>query len=149
MKAAAKLLAIGTLLGMACPAISADAVAPAPNGITIPQGYKDWRTIAISHRTDNNTLRTILGNDVAIKAAREGKTNPWPDGTTLGKVGWKTTTHEVWKAATVPGDFVQAEFMIKDAKKYASAGSCRAKCAPARCLSIGQTYEDADFRAVS
>jgi hypothetical protein len=122
MKVLSRLLAISTLMGVSSAAISADAVAPAPNGISIPLGYKDWRTIAISHRTDNNTLRTILGNDIAIKAAREGKTNPWPDGAILGKVAWKDATHEVWKAATVPGDFVQAEFMIKDAKKYASTG---------------------------
>jgi hypothetical protein len=122
MKGLTILLAIGTLLGVYCSAVAADAVAPAPNGITIPQGYKDWRTIAVSHRTDNNTLRTILGNDVAIKAAREGKTNPWPDGTMLAKVAYKDATHEVWKAATVPGDFIQAEFMIKDSKKHSATG---------------------------
>ena len=116
------LLEIGTIIGVSCSAVAADAVAPAPNGITIPQGYKDWRTIAVSHRTDNNTLRTILGNDVAIKAAREGKTNPWPDGTMLAKVAYKDATHEVWKAATVPGDFIQAEFMIKDSKKHSATG---------------------------
>jgi len=122
MKTATKLLAIGALMGVSCAAVSADAVAPAPNGITIPPGYKDWRTIAVSHRTDNNTLRAILGNDVAIKAAREGKTHPWPDGTIMAKVAWKDATHEVWKAATVPGDFIQAEFMIKDSKKYSTTG---------------------------
>lgn len=122
MKAATILLAIGTLMGVSCSAVSADPVAPAPNGITIPPGYKDWRTIAVSHRTDNNTLRAILGNDVAIKAAREGRTNPWPDGTIMAKVAWKDTTHEVWKTATVPGDFIQAEFMIRDSKKYSSTG---------------------------
>jgi Cytochrome P460 len=122
MKTLIKLLAIGALTGVSCAALSADAVAPAPNGITIPPGYKDWRTIAVSHRTDNNTLRAILGNDVAIKAAREGKTNPWPDGTMMAKVAWKDKTHEVWKTATVPGDFIQAEFMIKDSSKYAATG---------------------------
>ena len=34
---------------------------PAPNGIEFPQGYQDWRVIGVSHRTDNNTLRIILG----------------------------------------------------------------------------------------
>ena len=45
---------------------------PAPNGIEFPQGYQDWRVIGVSHRTDNNTLRIILGNDTAIEAARAG-----------------------------------------------------------------------------
>lgn len=102
--------------------VAAADVPPAPNGITLPAGYKDWRVISTSKRSDNNTLRVILGNDVAIKAAREGKTNPWPNGAMLAKVGWKDATHEVWKAATVPGDFVQAEFMVKDSAKYAATG---------------------------
>jgi cytochrome P460 len=101
---------------------SAASVAPAPNGITIPDGYQNWRLIAVSHRTDNNSLRSILGNDVAIRAAREGKTNPWPDGTTFAKVMWKDAQHPRWPAATVPGEFAQVEFMIKDAKKYAATG---------------------------
>ena len=71
----------------------------APNGLSLPAGYKDWRVIAPSHRTDNNTLRVILGNDIAVKAAREGKTNPWPEGTMLGKLVWKDTAHSVWPTA--------------------------------------------------
>ena len=111
--------AIFTAYGLS---VAAAEVAPAPNGITIPDRYKDWRVISTSKRSDNNTLRAILGNDIAINAAREGKTNPWPNGAMLGKIAWKEATHEVWKAATVPGDFIQAEFMIKDAKKYAATG---------------------------
>lgn len=103
-------------------ATSGDDVAPAPNGITLPKGYKNWRLISPSHRTDNNTLRVILGNDVAIEAARAGQTNPWPDGTILAKLVWKDSTHPNWEKATVPGNFVHAEFMIKDSKKYAATG---------------------------
>ncbi|HLC14851.1 MAG TPA: cytochrome P460 family protein [Thermodesulfovibrionia bacterium] len=97
-------------------------VPPAPNGIELPQGYKDWRLISSSHREDNNTLRVILGNDAAIDAARQGKTNPWPDGVTFAKLVWKDSKHPKWATATVPGDFVHAEFMVKDAKKYAATG---------------------------
>lgn len=96
--------------------------APAPNGIELPAGYRDWRVISMSHRTDNNTLRVILGNDAAIDAARQNRINPWPDGAILGKLVWKTTTDRHWDKATVPGEFVHAEFMIKDKSKYASTG---------------------------
>jgi len=99
-----------------------DKVLPTPNGINLPEGYKDWPVISVSHRDDNKTLRAILGNDIAIKAAREGKTNPWPDGSILGKLVWKDTNHEKWQKAIIPGDFVHAEFMIKDSAKYASTG---------------------------
>ncbi|WP_373033454.1 cytochrome P460 family protein [Sulfurovum sp.] len=87
--------------------------------MSYPDGWQNWSSIAVSHRTDNNTLRVILGNDIAVKAARSAQTNPWPDGTVLAKVVWKDTQLENWKAATAPGDFVHAEFMFKDSKKYA------------------------------
>ncbi|HEB83316.1 MAG TPA: cytochrome P460 [Gammaproteobacteria bacterium] len=92
----------------------------ASHGIAYPQGWQDWSVIAVSHRTDNNTLRVILGNDIAVKAARSGRTNPWPDGTILGKTVWKDDKLDNWPAATAPGRFVHAEFMFKDSKKYAS-----------------------------
>ncbi len=98
-------------------------VPPAPNGIEFPVDYPDWRVISTSHRIDNKTMRVILGNDVAIKAAREGNTNPWPDGTVLGKVVWKQTEEEHWKAAIAPDKFVHAEFMFKDSKKWAANGT--------------------------
>ena len=99
-----------------------DSIPAAPNGIQLPEGYKDWRVISSSHREDNHTLRVILGNDQAIAAARAGNTNPWPDGAILGKLVWKDRSHPQWEKATVPGKFVHAEFMVKDAKKYAATG---------------------------
>jgi hypothetical protein len=103
-------------------AISANAaeLAPAPShGISYPTGWQNWAVISVAHRTDNMTLRVIVGNDVAVEAARSGATNPWPDGAILGKVAWKGKQLKEWEEATVPGDFVQAEFMFKDSKKYA------------------------------
>jgi hypothetical protein len=97
-------------------------VSRAPNGIRLPDGYKNWQLISSSHRTDNNTLRVILGNDIAVQAARNGSTNPWPDGSIMAKLVWKDTAHEQWSDATIPGAFVHAEFMIKDAKKFAATG---------------------------
>jgi hypothetical protein len=109
-------LIIGTSFALKIP------VRPAPNGIKIPDGFKSWRLIASSHRSDNNTMRVILGNDTAIQAARYGQTNPWPDGSILAKLVWKNKAHEKWPTATVPGEFVHSEFMIKDSKKYPETG---------------------------
>jgi len=92
---------------------------PAPShGIQYPTGWQNWSTIAVSHRADNNTLRLILGNDVAVKAARAANTRPWPDGTIIGKVVWKDTQLVNWEKAIVPGKFIHAEFMFKDSKQY-------------------------------
>ncbi|HHJ13000.1 MAG TPA: cytochrome P460 [Gammaproteobacteria bacterium] len=97
--------------------------APAPNGLELPEGYADWRVISISHRIDNNTLRVILGNDIAIEAARKGHTNPWPDGTVLGKVVWKQAPEADWPKAIAPSQFVHAEFMYRDSKRWAGNGT--------------------------
>ncbi|AJR06503.1 cytochrome P460 [Photobacterium gaetbulicola] len=110
---------LASLAMIVLPAV-AHADTPEPsNSIAYPVGWQEWATIAVSHRTDNNTVRAILGNPIAVAAAREGKTNPWPDGAILGKVVWKSTTLEHWPAATAPGEFVHAEFMFRDSKKYA------------------------------
>jgi hypothetical protein len=110
------------LVGAAALSFAQDGPAPAPNGITIPENYKDWRVIGVSARTDNNTLRTILGNDVAIDAARAGNTNPWPDGTIFAKVVLNQKQDPNWPTATVPDQLRHAEFMIKDANAYAATG---------------------------
>lgn len=99
--------------------VTAVADTPEPsNNIDYPVGWQNWTVIAVSHRTDNNTSRVILGNSIAVEAARMGKINPWPDGATLGKVVWKDRQLKDWKAATAPGEFVHAEFMFRDSKKY-------------------------------
>jgi hypothetical protein len=97
--------------------------APAPNGLTLPPDYKDWKVIAVSQRADNNTMRVIIGNDIAIAAARAGRTNPWPEGAVIGKVVWKLAKDPLWAPATVPGEIVHVEFMARDAKKHAATGN--------------------------
>jgi len=102
------------------PALADDHAKPAPNGIALPEAYKDWRVISQSHRTDNNTVRIILGNDIAIAAARSENTNPWPNGTVLAKLVWQQMNEEFWPTAIAPDKFVHAEFMFKDSEKYKS-----------------------------
>ena len=55
-------------------------------GVTIPAGYRDWRLIAIAQLVGAGgklkQLRAQLGNDIAIKAFKEGKL-PYPDGTII------------------------------------------------------------------
>ncbi|MGR9086447.1 MAG: cytochrome P460 family protein, partial [Gammaproteobacteria bacterium] len=58
----------------------------------------------------------------AVNAAKAGQTRPWPKGSILGKLVWKDRTHPDWDTATVPGELLHAEFMIKDADRYAKTG---------------------------
>jgi hypothetical protein len=97
-------------------------------GIKLPSGYRDWRLISVAHeKGDLNDLRAILGNDVAIKAYREGQL-PFPDGTVIARLAWKYQPSEENNRAFgreqsfVAGDPTNVQFMVKDSKKYAATG---------------------------
>ena len=117
-----KTLSIITLLSLMLAAMAAAAGAPvAPNGIALPQGYREWQVIAPSSRPDKEQIRVILGNETAVQAFREGK-RPFPDGTVLVKIAWSAKKHPAFPVALVPDRFAQVEFMIKDAAKYRETG---------------------------
>jgi hypothetical protein len=98
-------------------------------GIKIPSGYRDWKLISVAHEAGNlNDFRAILGNDIAIKAYREGKL-PFPDGTIIARLAWSYDPSEENNkvfgrrqsfVAGPPKNGVQ--FMVKDSKNYASTG---------------------------
>lgn len=88
----------------------------APNGIAYIADYKNWAVISTTQRLDNGTMRIIFGNDVAVKAIREKKISPWPDGTIIAKVGYDEIEDENGNISQ--GAFKQVEFMIKDHIKY-------------------------------
>lgn len=98
-------------------------------GITLPEGYRDWRLISVAHEEgDLNDLRAILGNDIAINAYREGKL-PFPDGAIIARLAWNyEPSEENNKAFGRVQSFVAGppkngvQFMVKDSRKYASTG---------------------------
>jgi hypothetical protein len=93
------------------------AVQASPNGLQYIPDYRNWKAISTTDRFDNGTLRIIFGNNVAVKAIQENKIDPWPDGTSFAKTAWKQNVDKNGNVST--GDFIQVEFMVKDAKKYA------------------------------
>lgn len=92
-------------------------VKDAPNGFQYFPDYRDWKAISTTDRFDNGTMRIIFGNETAVKAIQEHHTNPWPDGSTFAKTSWKQQVLPDGSITT--GEFIQVEFMAKDAKKYA------------------------------
>ena len=97
-------------------------------GVKIPPGYRDWRVISVAHEAgNNNDLRAILGNDVAIKAYRDGKL-PFPDGTIIVRLAWSYVPSEennkVFGRAQsfVAGSPINIQLSVKDSRKYASTG---------------------------
>lgn len=97
-------------------------------GVKIPAGYRDWRLITVGHETANlNEIRAQLGNDLAMKAYREG-TLPFPDGSIVVALHWKYVPSDVNNKALgqvqsfVAGDATNMQVMVKDSKKYAATG---------------------------
>jgi hypothetical protein len=94
----------------------------------IPPGYRDWRLISVAHEEGNlNSFAAVLGNDVAIKAYRDGKL-PFPDGTIIAALHYHHVPSEennkVFGRAQsfVPGPPTNVQFMVKDSTKYAATG---------------------------
>src|SRR5215469_5700454 len=94
----------------------------------IPPGYRDWTVISVAHEEGNlNSLGAKLGNNLAIKAYRDGKL-PFPDGAIIAAVHWTRSpadeNDKVFGRAQsfVPGSATNVQFMIKDSKKYAATG---------------------------
>ena len=91
--------------------------------------------IAVSrlNAAKGSQLRSMLGNEIAIKAYREGKL-PFPDGAIIAALHWNEASSEennkvIAKGfpgagiqAFVPGSAVNMQFMVKDSKKYAATG---------------------------
>jgi hypothetical protein len=111
-------------------------------GVKIPDGYRDWRLISVKRLTGKQLtgaggqlkqLRAELGNDLAIKAYRDGAL-PFPDGSIIAALHWNEDSsdadNQVLAAgfpglgldSTFAGSAVNAQFMVKDSKKYAASG---------------------------
>jgi len=94
----------------------------------IPPGYRDWRLISVAHEEGNlHSFAAMLGNDVAIKAYRDGKL-PYPDGAIIAALHYGHVPSEENNKvfgdpqSFVPGPPTNVQFMVKDSKKYASIG---------------------------
>jgi hypothetical protein len=118
----------GVVVYMAHASGRSDGEADPVFGIKILSGYRDWKLISVAHEEGNlNDLRALLGNDVAIKAYREGKL-PFPDGTIIARLAWSHVPSEennkVFGRAQsfVPGSATNVQFMVKDSKKYVTTG---------------------------
>jgi hypothetical protein len=95
-------------------------------GITVPPGFRDWKVISIAHEAgSNNDLRVVLGNDIAIRAFREGRL-PYPDGTIIARMAWRytpsTENDRIFgrPQSFVAGTPINTQFDVKDVKKYAT-----------------------------
>ena len=130
----------------------------------IPTGYRDWRVVSVAHEAGElNDIRAVLGNDIAIKAYREGKL-PFPEGAIVGRIAWSfVPSEENNKSFGRDQSFVAGsptdtylQFMVKDSKKYAATGGWgyssfdkdgkpTDEAAMQKCFPCHQAIKDRDF----
>ena len=132
------LIAVATVAGVVAFTASAsgdaDERASPIYGVKIPAGYRDWKLIAVDQLLvpgKADQLRAQFGNDIAIKAFREG-TIPFPDGAIIAAIHWTRVSSEdnnkvlagpfPGAQSLVVGSPVNVQFMVKDSKKYATTG---------------------------
>src|SRR5262245_56792519 len=60
----------------------------------IPPGYRDWKVVSVAHEAGElYDIRAVIGNDIAIKAYRDGKL-PFPEGAIVGRIAWSYVPSE-------------------------------------------------------
>jgi Cytochrome P460 len=106
----------------------ADDAPAAPFVTQIPDGYRDWQWVSSAHEAGSlNSLGAVLGNDIAMKAFREGKL-PFPDGSIIAALHYRNVpsdeNNKVFGKVQsfVPGAPTNIQFMVKDSTKYAATG---------------------------
>jgi hypothetical protein len=94
----------------------------------IPAGYRDWSLISVAHEEGNlHSIGAVLGNNVAVKAYREGKL-PFPDGAIIAALHYGHVPSEEnnkvfgQSQSFVAGPPTNIQFMVKDSTKYAATG---------------------------
>jgi hypothetical protein len=96
-----------------------------PGGLAFSEfrGYESWQTISISR--NERVVAVILGNPAMIDAYQAGipgNGKPVPDGAKMAKIHWIPKQNEFFPDATVPGNQLNVDFMVKDSKRFADGG---------------------------
>jgi len=96
-----------------------------PGGLAFSEfrGYEGWQAISISRNA--TVIAMILGNPTMIDAYRAGipgNGKPFPDGARMAKVHWTPKQNTYFPDATVPGNLLNVDLMVKDSKRFADSG---------------------------
>ena len=96
-----------------------------PGGLAFSEfkGYEAWQTISISR--NEKVMAVIVGNPAMIQAYQAGipdNGKPVPDGAKMAKIHWIPKPNDFFPEATVPGNLLNVDFMVKDSKRFADSG---------------------------
>ena len=96
-----------------------------PGGLAFSEfrGYEAWQTISVSR--NEKVMAVILGNPAMIKAYEAGipaNGKPVPDGARMAKIHWIPKKNQFFPDASVPGELLNVDLMVKDSKRFADSG---------------------------
>jgi hypothetical protein len=96
-----------------------------PGGLAFAEfkGYEAWPLISMSRNA--KVVAVTLGNPAMIAAYQAGipaNGKPVPDGAKMAKIHWTPKQNAFFPEATVPGNLVNVDFMVKDSKRFADSG---------------------------
>ena len=96
-----------------------------PGGLAFSEfrGYEAWQAISFSR--NEKVAAVILGNPAMIAAYQAGipaNGKPVPDGARMAKIHWVPKPNQFFPDATVPGNLLNVDFMVKDSKRFADSG---------------------------
>ena len=96
-----------------------------PGGLAFAEfkGYEAWQAVSVSE--DGGLFALNLANPAMIAAYQAGipgNGKPFPDGAKMAKVHWTPKPNQFFPDATVPGKFINVDFMVKDSKRFADSG---------------------------
>lgn len=93
------------------------AIPVAANGVKYITGYQNWQVISTTNRFDNNSIRIVYGNTIAVKAINENNIKVWPNGAIIVKAVWNSIEDK--EGNIKPGTVNSIQIMTKDDKRFA------------------------------
>ena len=78
---------------------------------TLPHNPFGWRVISAMVKTQDSTMSTLFGNDIAVMHARTNPRQPYPAGSILSLVTWSQEEDDRWFGAKVPDKLKSVEFV--------------------------------------
>jgi len=96
-----------------------------PGGLAFSEfrGYEAWQAISMS--ASDKAVAVIVGNPAMIAAYKAGipaNGKPVPDGAKMAKIHWLPKQNAFFPNATVPGNLLNVDLMVKDSKRFADVG---------------------------
>ena len=78
----------------------------------LPANPLQWKVVTSAVNTEDSTMSTLYGNDVAVGYARSISQHNYPNGSILSLVTWTQRDDDRWFGAEIPDQVKSVEFVF-------------------------------------